>query len=230
MPSTELPLAVVSDVICPWCYIGKRRFEAAIKAVAPDGIAASLNWLPFALNPDMPKEGVPRAEYRLRKFGSAERVRAMDENVTAQAAGEGLEFNLDRIIRTPNTEAAHRLIWLAGHQGGPALQDQVVERLFAAYFTEGQDIGDEAVLARLGEAAGLQDAARLLADPEAAQAVAAGLDWAGQVGLSGVPSVIGGNMLLFSGAQPAEQVAATLRALAAHLAANAAAQPVEAAE
>jgi predicted DsbA family dithiol-disulfide isomerase len=222
-------LAVVSDVICPWCYIGKRRFEAAIKAVAPDGIDASLTWLPFALNPDMPIEGVPRAEYRLRKFGSAERVREMDAHVTAQAAGEGLEFHLDRIIRTPNTEAAHRLIWLAGRAGGPALQDAVVERLFAAYFTEGQDIGDEAVLARLGEAAGLDAAARLLADPAAAQAVAAGLDWAGQVGLSGVPSVIGGNMLLFSGAQPSDQVAATLRALAAHLAANGATRPGEAA-
>lgn len=227
MPSTELPLAVVSDVICPWCYIGKRRFEAAIKAVAPDGIDASLTWLPFALNPDMPKDGVPRAEYRLRKFGSAERVREMDAHVTAQAAGEGLEFNLDRIIRTPNTEAAHRLIWLAGHAGGPSLQDKVVERLFAAYFTEGQDIGDPAVLAALGEAAGLENAAQGLAGPEAAEAVATGLDWAGRVGLSGVPSVIGGNMLLFSGAQPSDQVAATLRALAAHLAAQADPQAAE---
>src|SRR5947209_17108367 len=125
-----LTVDVISDVICPWCYIGKRRLE---KAVAALDLQVEVRWLPFQLNPAMPKEGVSRREYRTRKFGSWERSLELDARVVAVGEAEGISFALDRIERTPNTLDAHRLIWLAGEQG---IQDAVVEALFRAYFIE----------------------------------------------------------------------------------------------
>ncbi len=148
--ATRLRLEIVSDVICPWCFIGKRRLEKALAAVP--GLSVDVVWRPFELNPDMPEEGVERSAYRIAKFGSPERAQMLDARVTAAAATEGLAFRLDAIPRTPNTIKAHRLIWLAGREG---VQDAVVERLFCAYFLEGQDIGDSHVLASLGVEAGL---------------------------------------------------------------------------
>src|SRR5262245_61026807 len=127
---------VISDVICPWCYIGKRRLEKAVAAV--DG-PVKVRWLPFQLNPAMPKEGVSRREYRTRKFGSWERSLELDARVVAVGEAEGIRFAFDRIERTPNTLDAHRLIGLAEKQG---VQGAVVEALFRAYFTEGRDISN----------------------------------------------------------------------------------------
>src|SRR4051812_24346139 len=101
---------VISDVICPWCFIGKRRLE---KAIAAHDRAVKVRWLPFQLNPQMPREGVSRREYRTRKFGSWERSQELDARVVAVGREEGIDFSFDRIERTPNTLAAHRLIWLA---------------------------------------------------------------------------------------------------------------------
>src|SRR3954471_11808232 len=105
----KLGIEVVSDVICPWCYIGKRRLEKALASL--DGeLAAEVRWLPFQLNPGMPREGVPRAEYRKAKFGSIERGKQLDARVMAEGTGEGIAFAFDRIERTPNTVAAHALV------------------------------------------------------------------------------------------------------------------------
>src|ERR1700726_1317661 len=137
---------IVSDAICPWCYIGKRQLERALAILEPEGLHFSVHWNPFQLNPDMPKEGRDRAAYRAMKFGSVEKARALDERVATAAAGVGLQFRQDLMLRTPNTIDAHRLIWLAGKQG---VQDAVVEGLFAGYFTNGRDVGDRAGLAQI---------------------------------------------------------------------------------
>src|SRR3712207_611057 len=152
-----MEIAVFSDVVCPWCYIGKRRLERAFDALGLDGQVA-VEWLPFELNPDMPSEGMARADYRARKFG-AERAAALDANIQAVGAEEGIRFAFDRQARTPNTRAAHMLV---AHASGQGRGGAVVDALFRAYFEEGKDIGDEAVLLEVAGEAGL--------DREAAQA------------------------------------------------------------
>src|SRR5712671_1843704 len=150
-----LAIVVISDAICPWCWVAKRRLDSAI---APD-VTASVTWRPFELNPEMPKGRVDRRAYRSAKFGSWQHSQALDAQVAAAGRSEGLVFNHDKMERTPNTVDAHRLIWLAGQRGK---QDVVVEGLFAAYFNEGRDVGDPTVLADVGASAGL-DRARILA-------------------------------------------------------------------
>jgi predicted DsbA family dithiol-disulfide isomerase len=151
-PPVGTRIDIVSDAICPWCYIGKRHLERALAELAGQGLGFSVHWNPFQLNPDMPKGGAARATYRLAKFGSLERVRELDTRVTTAAAAVALDFHLDRIQRTPNTLDAHRLIWLADRAG---VQDMVVEAVFRAYFVEGEDIGDHAVLSHCAAQAGL---------------------------------------------------------------------------
>src|SRR5260221_14240671 len=148
---TELVIEIASDVVCPWCYIGKRRMEKAL-ALLNGEVQPDIRWLPFELNPDMPAAGMPRAAYREAKFGSVERGRELDARVAAGGRGEGIAFAFERIERTPNTRAAHQLIDLAQSQGkaGP-----VVDALFRAYFEEAQDIGDAAVLAAIATANGV---------------------------------------------------------------------------
>ena len=129
----NLSVEVISDVICPWCFIGKRRLEKALAAL--DGShEVRVRWLPFQLNPTMPKEGISRREYRTKKFGSWERSQELDAQVAAAGEAEGIHFAFDRMERTPNTLDAHRLLWLADTVG---VQDAVVEALFRAYFTDG---------------------------------------------------------------------------------------------
>src|ERR1051325_6492121 len=131
---------VISDVICPWCWIGKRRLE---KAIASLGQPVKVRWFPFQLNPTMPKDGISRREYRTRKFGTWERSLELDARVIEVGKAEGIEFAFDRIERTPNTLDAHRLIWLADKEG---IQGAVVEARFRSYFTEGRDIGNRQAL------------------------------------------------------------------------------------
>lgn len=205
-------LEVVSDAICPWCYVGKRRLEAAL-AMLPAGVTVDVTWLPFELNPDMPKGGVERDDYRRRKFGSLERSRALDKQVAAVAAGEGIAMRHDLMQRTPNTFDAHRLIWLAKQEG---VQDRLVEALFRAYFVEGCDIGDHAVLADLAAGAGIAGtrASQLLASDEGVDEVAALAQAAVRRGVSGVPTFVLQNSRAFSGAQPAAFIAEQLLAVA----------------
>jgi len=198
-----LTIEVASDVICPWCYIGKRRLEKAL-ALVKDEIAPQIRWLPFQLNPDMPPEGMPRAEYRKAKFGSVERGRELDARVAAEGRREGIEFAFERMQRTPNTVAAHRLIQLAQEQGVAA---PVVDALFRAYFEDAQDIGDAAVLAAIAKRSGVTGW------PEAADAkrVAALEEEMRGLGISAVPTFIFDRSLGVSGAQPAESLAAAMR-------------------
>src|SRR5262249_33215508 len=141
---------VISDVICPWCYVGKRRLE---KAIALSGRRdVRVRWHPFQLNPLMPKEGMNRREYRTAKFGSWERSLALDAQVTEAGRAEGIPSAFDKSGGTPNTLEAHRLIWLADREG---VQDAVVEALFRAYFTEGRDISRTPTLLDVVAGAGL---------------------------------------------------------------------------
>ncbi|MDE2006082.1 MAG: DsbA family oxidoreductase [Rhodospirillales bacterium] len=201
---------IVSDAICPWCFIGKRHLEAALRALGAAGIGFSVHWNPFQLNPDMPPGGVERASYRAAKFGSAERSAAIDARVSGAAEQAGLEFRLDRIQRTPNTIDAHRLIARAGALG---VQDAAMEAVFSAYFLEGRDIGDHAVLADCAAQAGMdrQATATYLAGPENEAEMRAADRAAREAGVSGVPSFFLDGYFLFSGAMPAEQIAEALR-------------------
>jgi predicted DsbA family dithiol-disulfide isomerase len=207
---TGTRIDIVSDAICPWCYIGKRQMERALVNLSGEGLAFSIHWNPFQLNPDMAKEGVDRAQYRARKFGSAEKAAALDARIVDAAAQVGLEFHPERIKRTPNTIDAHRLIWFSGQNG---VQDATMEQVFRAYFMEAQDIGQHAVLADCGAAAGLDrdEVVAFLAGSLADKEMRAADQAARQAGVSGVPSFFLDGYGLFSGAQPAEAMANAFR-------------------
>ncbi len=201
---------IISDAICPWCYIGKRQLERALASLGNEGLVFSVHWNPFQLNPDMPKEGRDRAAYRTWKFGSAERAREADDRVGQAAASVGLAFRPDLMLRTPNTIDAHRLIWFAGQKG---VQDDVMETVFRAYFTQGRDIGDPAVLAKCAAESGLNadEIAAFLASDVAEKEMRAADRRAREAGVSGVPSFFLDGYSLFSGAYPAETMAEALR-------------------
>lgn len=194
-----MDIAIYSDVICPWCFIGKRRLE---RALAEAGLAGetAIEWLPFELNPDMPPEGMPRAEYRARKFG-AERSAALDQQIRQVGEEEGIRFAFERMRRTPSTRRAHMLIAHATEAGrGPAL----VEALFTAYFEEGADIGDERALIDCAAKAGLEPerAQQALTSEELRRRVLQGEREAAQLGIGGVPFFIVDRAWAVSGAQP----------------------------
>jgi predicted DsbA family dithiol-disulfide isomerase len=196
-----LAVTVYSDVICPWCYVGKRRLEAALGAPgAPAEV--QFNWLPFELNPDMPAEGITRAEYRMRKFGP-ERAAELDRSMTETGREVGIDFAFDRMQRTPSTKLAHRLIWEAGRQGR---QNEIVNRLFRAYFEEAQDIGEAAVLTKLAGETGLDAAgvAQALGNSESLDAVVELAEQGRSMGIQGVPFFILLGKYGVSGAQPPE--------------------------
>ena len=203
-----MQLDIVSDAICPWCYIGKRQLERALPVLADERLTFTIRWNPFQLNPDMPKQGMARAAYRAAKFGSAERSADLDRRVTAAAASVGLEFHLDRIERTSNTLNAHRLIWLAERQGK---QNECVERLFQAYFIEGCDIGDAGVLADCAASVGVEGALAFLNSDTAVAEILHTDRMVREAGVNGVPSFFLNGYGLFSGAVPAEQMAEALR-------------------
>ena len=198
----NLAVDVISDVICPWCYIGKRRLEKAIAAL--DGQhEVQVNWHPFQLNPTMPKEGISRKEYRTRKFGSWERSIELDTNVIAVGATEGIDFAFDKTDRTPNTVDAHRLIWLADQHG---CQDTVAEGLFRAYFNDGRDIGNQRTLIDVAAEAGLdrQAAEAMLNSDDGMDVISSGSEMSQRHGVTGVPFFIINNAITLSGAQAPE--------------------------
>jgi predicted DsbA family dithiol-disulfide isomerase len=193
----NLAVDVISDVICPWCWIGKRRLEKAIAAQQHD---VRVHWLPFQLNPTMPREGIDRREYRTRKFGSWERSLELESRVVSVGEAEGIHFAFDRIERTPNTVDAHRLIWLADKQG---VQDAVVEALFRAYFIEGQDIGNRQVLIDVVAEAGLnrEQAEAVLNSDEGMEAIKEAGEMARRFRVEGVPFFVVNGKVTLSGAQ-----------------------------
>jgi len=198
-------LDVVSDVVCPWCYIGKKRLEKALVLLGEGDW--EVHWKPFQLNPGAPKEGMDRQEYRVRKFGSLAVSRQLEDRVTAAGEQDGISFHFDRIKRTPNTFDAHRLIWLAGREGK---QDEVVESLFQAYFLNGEDIGDAEVLNRIAGENGV-DAEQLFTAGLGRSEVAAEEEKARQVGVSGVPAFLLNGAPVTSGAHPAGLLAQMFR-------------------
>lgn len=215
MPGTRaLAIEVVSDVVCPWCYVGKRRLEKAL-ALLTGEVRARVVWLPFQLNPGMPRAGMARAEYRRAKFGSLERGRALDAHVAAEGGREGIAFDFERIARTPNTLAAHQLIELAQQQ---ARGDAVVDALFRAYFEQGRDVGDAAVLLQTARACGIED--RELesrwADPDDSRRILQIEAETRSLGIEAVPTFVFERRTGVSGAHPPEVLAAAIRAAAAH--------------
>jgi predicted DsbA family dithiol-disulfide isomerase len=206
-------LDVVSDTICPWCYIGKRHLDAALSILAVEGFPIEVHWRPFQLNPNMPKDGVDRRLYRSSKFGSWEKSEVLDAQVTSAGATDGLNFHHELMTRTPNTVASHILVRLAYEIGHAPLQNRIVEALFAAYFTEGRDVGDHAVLAAIGSEAGLDrdSVFAAVADPAREAAVAADEQLARKLRLSGVPSFVLDGHYLFSGARTVGAMVDALR-------------------
>ncbi|HEY8068276.1 MAG TPA: DsbA family oxidoreductase [Burkholderiales bacterium] len=202
MPKPLL-IEIASDVVCPWCYIGKRRMEKALVLLNGD-IEARIEWLPFQLNPDMPAAGIARADYRRAKFGSIEKGRALDARVAQEGAGEGIAFAFDRMQRTPNTIAAHQLVDLAQKQGRG---NAVVDALFRAYFEEAKDIGDEAVLNAIAEREGVIGRAdeKILGEVKEKEERVRGL------GISGVPTFIFDRKTGVSGAYPPENLVQIIR-------------------
>lgn len=207
-------IEVVSDVVCPWCFIGKRRLEAALRTLAQraDAPELAVTWRPFQLNPDMPEEGMDRGRYLRRKFGAD--AAQVFQRVTAVGRSVGIELDFAGVQRQPNTRAAHQLIALAGAQG---CQDAMVERLFCAYFLEGADLTREDQLLDLAEQAGLARAAVRadLCDPDRRWAVANEEQAMRALGVEGVPLFLFDRRLAVSGAhEPQVLVQAIERAAA----------------
>ncbi len=195
---------IYSDVICPWCFIGKRRMEKGLA-----GRPVAVRWHPFELNPDLPCEGVERRAYRIKKFGSWERSLELDAQIGRAFAGEGLAFNPEKMARTPNTFDAHRIIWLAGEKGA---QDAVVEVLFRAYFTDGRDLSDQATLAAIAVEGGLdaKEVNELLAGERGAAEVRQWEQKGQRLGITGVPFFVINGKVAVSGAQPPEMFRAAI--------------------
>ena len=204
-----LAVDVISDVICPWCYIGKRRLEKAVAAIENQH-EVRLRWLPFQLNPAIPKEGLNRREYRTNKFGSWERSLELDAKMVAVGKEEGIHFAFDRIERTPNTLDAHRLIWLADKEG---VQDAVVEALFRAYFTEGRDISNRQTLLDVVAEAGLHlhEAEGVLKGDDGLEAIKEADALTRQFRVEGVPFFIVNGKVTLSGAQQPDAFLGTFR-------------------
>ncbi len=206
-------LEVVSDVVCPWCYIGKRRLERAIKMVG-DELELTVQWAPYELNPTMPKAGMARRDYCEAKFGSVEYANQLYANVAANAAADGLPMAIERIARTPNTRRAHALI---EHAASAGKQDAVVDALFAAYFVEGRDVGATAILLEIAESTGLEreSTERALSAPGVEQAIETRERAAQDAGINGVPAFLFNGRLLFSGAQTPETMSLAFKRAAA---------------
>jgi predicted DsbA family dithiol-disulfide isomerase len=195
--TTSLTIDVISDVICPWCYVGKRRMEKAIAQFGHRDLR--VKWHPFQLNPRMPRGGIDRKEYRAAKFGSWERSLALDARLTSVGNEEAIPFAFERIERTPNTLDAHRLIWLADQLG---VQDAVVETIFRAYFTEGTDLTDVPTLIEITAKAGLdRDRAHaLLGGDEGMIEIQAAEDDSRRLGVDAVPYFSINSTVSFGGA------------------------------
>lgn len=196
-----MQLDVFSDTICPWCYVGKRRFDRALAARPQPGLR--IRWRAFQLNPTMPAEGMERQAYLAAKFGGSDRAQAIYDTVRAAGSAEGIGFCFERIVRTPNTIRSHRLVRYGARMGR---QEAVVEALFRAYFIDGCDIGDRAALTAIGTETGLEAAATeaYLAGDDDQDAVLAEDALARRAGISGVPCFIFNGRFALSGAQEPE--------------------------
>ena len=192
-----LTIDIVSDVVCPWCYLGEKRLE---QALAEEAGPVVVHWRPYQLDPTIPEGGLDRAEYMEKKFGKSGRLQSVHDNLTRLGAEVGLPFAFDKITRSPNTLDAHRLIRWATSAG---VQSRVVDRLFEAYFVEGRDIGDRVVLTEIAAECGLDAdlVERLLAEGADSEVVRQEVEQAQAMGVSGVPFFIFGGRVGVPGAQ-----------------------------
>jgi predicted DsbA family dithiol-disulfide isomerase len=200
-PRARLPIEVVFDLVCPWCFLGIRRLRRTLRA-RPD-IAAELIWRPFLLNPDLAPQGVPRQEYLVRKFGGEERARRLHGTIAELGRAEGIAFRFERIRRVPHSLDAHRLVRWAGRFG---LADAMVDAVFDAYFLDGVDIGEPTALAQVATRLGLDGIAarRFLATAAEVEAVHADNLRAHRLGINGVPCFVVAGRHAIAGAQEPE--------------------------
>jgi predicted DsbA family dithiol-disulfide isomerase len=202
-PKARLRIEIVHDLVCPWCYLGVRRLLRTLRR-RPD-IAFELIWRPFLLNPDMPRLGMARPDYVVRKFGGEDRARRLYATITEVGRQEGLQFRFERIRRTPSSIDAHRLVRYAAGYG---LADTLVEALFAAHFSSGYDIGEHSVLASVATSCGMDAASvrHFLASDDEAEAVHADNLRAHRLGINGVPCFVVDGMHAIAGAQEPEVI------------------------
>lgn len=212
MPQQPVTVDVVSDIVCPWCFIGKKRVEKAI-ALVPH-IPVQLRFHPYFLNDWIPRSGISREDYLTKKFGSVERYSEIAKRVQAAAAEEGLVYDPARISRQPNTTDAHRLILWAGERG-----PQMKQRLMDLYFTEGADLTDANVLVQAAADVGLprDDVAERLSTEDEVELVTRAAQSAKEAGIDGVPCFILGNVLAVSGAQAPDHLANAIERAAAEI-------------
>lgn len=225
MPDTQpvqpFTIDIVSDVMCPWCYIGKRRLDAALKEIGGD-IPLDVRWRPYQLDPTLPKEGKDRRAYLENKFGGPEAAERAYANVRSAGAEENIPFHFEDIEVSANTLDAHRLIRWAGSQGTD-VQDKMVEILFRMYFEDGRNIGDDAVLLEAAAEAGLDQkiVRELLESGADRDAVTQEIAMAQQMGVTGVPCFILDGKHALMGAQPADLIASAIRQIASEKAESA---------
>lgn len=221
MSDDVLTIDVVSDVVCPWCFVGKRRLAKAL-ALVPE-IRTEVRWRPYQLAPDLPAEGMPRRDYMLAKFGDPERVRQIHQRLTGIGQEEGIAFAFDRITVAPNTLNAHRLILWA--RSGET-QDRVVEALFSAFFIEGRNLSDAAVLIDIGAEHGLERdlLTELFASEADVERTQREFASAQRIGVTGVPFFIVDGRYGIAGAEAPETIAGAIRQAAGERSAGAAAR------
>jgi predicted DsbA family dithiol-disulfide isomerase len=210
----SIAIDVVSDVVCPWCYIGQKRLEAAIEAL-PD-IDVTVHWRPYQLDPTIPPDGKDRRQYMLAKFGSEQRIGEIHARIEPLGAAEGIAFDFGAIKVAPNTLDAHRLIRWAANDGSE-VQDRLVKALFGAYFEQGQNVGDRAVLVEAARAAGMDGAvveAMLAAEADRAEVVAE-IETASRMGITGVPCFLLERRYAVMGAQDSATLAEAIRQVVA---------------
>jgi len=219
MSQKPLKIDIVSDVVCPWCYIGKRRIEEAL-ALVPD-VPVEVHWRPFFLNPWVPREGISRDEYLTTKFGSVDAYKGIAGRVVAAADQEGLVYRPDLVKRQPNTIDCHRLIHWAEASGKAA---EMKQRLMELYFRDGGDLTDTEVLVQAAVDCGLDadDVRRRLATDEDVAEVSGQAQEAADKGISGVPTYVFAQKYAVSGAQDPELLARAIRQVSAEVNAQAA--------
>ena len=202
-PKARLGIEIVLDLVCPWCYLGVRRLMRTLRR-RPD-LLFDLTWRPFLLNPDMPRMGMARPDYVVRKFGDEDRAKRLYASIAEVGRGEGIDFRFDRIRRTPSSIDAHRLVRLASRFGRA---DAMIEALFSAHFTDGHDIGDHGVLVAVAAACGLEPLAvhAYLLGNEDLEAVQTDNLRAHRLGINGVPCFVVGGRHAIAGAQEPEVI------------------------
>jgi predicted DsbA family dithiol-disulfide isomerase len=204
MNKQKIKIDIVSDVNCPWCYVGEQRLKKAISNTS-DRYDFDISFKPFELNAAIPAEGVDRTEYFINNYGPqvVSQMDAMNQRLVDAGKGDNIQFNFDKLTTVNNTFNGHRLIWLAGAYG---VQEAVAHALFYSYFTEGQNMNDVELLTRIGVANGIpaERLAGFFAGEEGKEEVRALENWAHSAGITGVPAFIINDQYLVSGAQPAE--------------------------